>query len=89
MPVAISAVYNSFNVPPADTLPVPTPIPGSNCVPDPLSPAYTTQRGYRFTGYHLHHDGDENIIKTYPYDYQPMWWSQRAISVANNVMRSP
>ena len=89
MPVAVSAVYRSFGVPPAEHLPVPEPIPGSNAVPDPLSPAYCTQRGYRFTGYHLHHDGDENIIKDYPYDYQPLWWSKRAIWVANNVMRSP
>lgn len=91
MPILISAYIRpdqgSPVVPPAPNAPPPPP-PISTA---DLAPVLTTQRPYQFAGYHLAHDGDENIIyTTTPTAWltQPRNWSRRAVNVVLYDLRS-
>lgn len=88
MPVSIGTYIRanpddkSFGAPP------PPPDPQSY----PAAPVLLTQRGERFTGYHLFHDSDENVIFFMPpsaWLNQPRSWSRREMTVGLFDLRAP
>jgi hypothetical protein len=49
----------------------------------------TTQREYRFSGYHLVRDVYGNILWNRPHSSQPAFWAYRGIRCANLSMAGP
>lgn len=84
MPLSVSNFIPT--VPGEAPRPPSPPVSSQNDLPyDTISPALTTQRGYRFTGYEFAHDMDGNILffESPPGAWltQPYIWSRRATSI--------
>ena len=59
---------------------------------EPVVPILSTQRDYRFAGYHLLRDGDGNIILQLPVGAwlnQPQSWSREQMNEGTFDLRAP
>jgi len=82
-------IIGTFNRVPGDSLGMQPPPPPS--VTFPASAVLTTQRGDRFTGYHLFHDTDGNLLYfSTPQAWlnQPRSWSLKETTVGLFDLRS-
>ena len=84
MPVCISAYIRATTADQSFGVPQPPP-------PQPQAgDVTTTQRDYRFSGYHLFHDSDGNITLFLPpkaWLNQPAVWSRRQLNVGTFDLR--
>jgi hypothetical protein len=87
MPIIVSTYIRAGSS--DKTFGVPAPLPQPSGSPDKV---FLTQRGERFTGYHLAHDTSGNVIFTMPSQawlHQPAAWSRRELTVGLFDLRAP
>jgi len=92
MPISISYFIRSTPTDNTFGAPPPPGPPTSDGVASTITPVFLTQRGYRFEGYHLHHDRDENVVLTMPASAwlnQPQVWFRRSITTGTFDLRAP